>query len=153
MPIISLAKSRTKYEDNVQKYTPERIFLPHKEEPIDLEVGSPEYRIMTQVRDETHRFAVKYHRENRSRLFFNSALDNIQGLGPVRKKKLYEHFESLDKVREASLKEIQEVLRISPTLARSIMERIKSLSNPSEVNQRTPFDCALAQLLVYLNTP
>ncbi|MDF9867773.1 excinuclease ABC subunit C [Bacilli bacterium PM5-3] len=66
--------------------------------------------LLTRIQDEVHRYAITYHRKLRSKSMFSSVLDDVNGIGEVRKKKLLKHFESFKKMKEASLDEIKEVL-------------------------------------------
>lgn len=65
---------------------------------------------LTRVQDEVHRYAITYHRQLRSKSMFSSILDEVDGIGEVRKKKLLKHFESYKKMKEASLEEIEKVI-------------------------------------------
>jgi excinuclease ABC subunit C len=73
------------------------------------------------VRDEAHRFAVAHHRERRSKAMTSSALDNIPGLGEVRRKALLRHFGSLRRLREATIDEVLEVEGIGPRTAELVI--------------------------------
>src|SRR5215471_12843956 len=81
-----------------------------EEEPIVLERRSPVLRLIQQIRDESHRFAITFHRERRGRRHLSSELAEIQGIGARTTQKLLTHFGSLTKVRNASVKELREVL-------------------------------------------
>ena len=94
IPIIGLAKRL------------EEIFLPGKKIPIILPVNSAALFLLQRIRDEAHRFAVKFHRHLRSKGSLSSVLDEIGGVGPAKKKLLLQKFGSAAKVRTASLTEI-----------------------------------------------
>jgi excinuclease ABC subunit C len=81
-----------------------------EEEPIVLERRSPVLRLIQQIRDESHRFAITFHRERRGRRHLSSELTEIQGIGSRTTQKLLSHFGSLTKVRKASVEELREVL-------------------------------------------
>ncbi|MEW6048077.1 MAG: excinuclease ABC subunit UvrC, partial [Bacillota bacterium] len=98
----------------------EQIFVEDEPDPIELSRDSYALHLLQQVRDEAHRFAVGYHRQLREKRAVHSALDDIPGVGPKRKKQLIEHFGSLKRVREATLEELLAV----PGLPRSVAERI-----------------------------
>ncbi|MFZ3091919.1 MAG: excinuclease ABC subunit C, partial [Nitrospirota bacterium] len=66
----------------------ERIFLPDREEPIELLHSSPVTLLLQRIRDESHRFAITYHRKLMNKRMFISALDDIKGIGPAKKRKL-----------------------------------------------------------------
>jgi excinuclease ABC subunit C len=76
--------------------------------------------LLQRVRDEAHRFAITFHRQRRSKAMTASVLDEIPGLGQVRRKALLRHFGSVKALKEASLQQIQEVPGIGPALADTI---------------------------------
>lgn len=112
MPIIGLAKER------------EEIFLPHRSQPLVLPATSVALKLLQRVRDEAHRFALGYHHNIRNRRAFASALDDISGIGPRRKRNLIRRFGSVEGIRRASLEELSAAKGISPTLARKIKEHL-----------------------------
>ena len=122
--IIGLAKMRTKsdaFEEEVQ-HSSERVFLPGRKNPIVLARNSTALFLLQRIRDEAHRFAITYHRQLRSKEQFQSALENIPGVGPVTRKALLRHFGSLKKIKAATIMELQEVPGISQKLAETIFE-------------------------------
>ena len=89
----------------------EIIYIAGREEdPIVLEKRSPVLRLIQQIRDESHRFAITFHRERRSRRHLNSELVEIPGIGPKTVQKLLTRFGSLSKVRDASAQELMSVV-------------------------------------------
>ena len=97
----------------------EELFVPWDDEgPIVLPSGSASLYLVKHVRDESHRFAITYHRELRSKGMVASILDDVPGLGPKRKKLLLKEFGSVKKMREASLEEIEAV----PGIPRKVAE-------------------------------
>lgn len=83
------------------------IIYKNREYPLDPD--SRIYKLVYQVQEEAHRFAVNYHRSLHKKSAFRSELDNIQGIGPKRKQNLMRHFKSLDKIKTASVEELAEV--------------------------------------------
>jgi excinuclease ABC subunit C len=81
-----------------------------EEEPIVLERRSPVLRLIQQVRDESHRFAITFHRERRGRRHLSSELTDIEGIGVRTRQKLLTHFGSLGKIRNASVEDLRQVL-------------------------------------------
>src|SRR5213593_1044114 len=81
-----------------------------EEEPIVLERRSPVLRLIQQIRDESHRFAITFHRERRGRRHLNSELTEIAGVGARTRQKLLTHFGSLTKVKEATVEDLQSVV-------------------------------------------
>ena len=97
----------------------EELFVPWNEEgPIVLPSGSPSLYLVKHVRDESHRFAITFHRELRSKGMVASILDDVPGLGPKRKKALMAHFGSVKRMREATLEELAAV----PGVPRQVAE-------------------------------
>ena len=87
----------------------EELFVPwNGNEPVVLPSGSESLYLVKQVRDEAHRFAITYHRQLRQKGMTKSILDEVAGLGPVRKKAILKHFKTFKKLCQASLEEIQE---------------------------------------------
>lgn len=105
----------------------EELWLPGWDEPVTLPDGSPSLYLVKRVRDEAHRFAIEYHRELRGRAMTASALDDIPGVGPKRKKALLKHFGSLKKLRAASAEEIAAV----PGVPREVADEIVRVVRPS----------------------
>lgn len=87
-------------------------------------MDSPGLLLLRKIRDEAHRFALTYHRNLRGRAVRGSALDDIPGVGPKRKKDLLKHFGSVKKIREAAVEELQEVPGISSKLAAEIYQHL-----------------------------
>ncbi|MCA8971470.1 MAG: excinuclease ABC subunit UvrC [Planctomycetes bacterium] len=96
----------------------ERVFRPGRALPVALVPGSPAFSVLTRARDEAHRFAVGYHRKVREKI--GSELDEIEGLGPRRRRDLLRHFGSLAAIRTASLDELVRV----PGLPRGVAEAV-----------------------------
>src|SRR5207253_5277421 len=89
----------------------EIIFIAgREEEPIVLERRSPVLRVIQQIRDESHRFAITFHRERRGKRHLSSELSEISGVGARTTQNLLTHFGSLTKVRNASIDELRAVL-------------------------------------------
>ncbi len=114
IPIVSLAKRE------------EEIFLPFHSESILLRVGSPEFRLVTGIRDEAHRFAITFHRQLREKRIHKSELDDIPGVGDSRKRSLLRHFGSLKKLKEAELADIIAAPGIPANVAEAIYAALHS---------------------------
>lgn len=87
-----------------------RALLNENLEEIPLDKEEPLFFLLTHMQDEVHRFAISYHRKLRSKGMTKSILDEINGIGPKRKKELLKHFKSMKKIKEASVQELCEVL-------------------------------------------
>ncbi len=103
----------------------EEIFIPGKSEPLLLSHSSPALHLLQRVRDEAHRFAVSYHRKLRSRRLTHSMLDDIPGVGPVRRQSLLQHFGSLEKIKNANISQLKGVEGISAKTARKIYDYLR----------------------------
>ncbi|MEG1503202.1 MAG: excinuclease ABC subunit UvrC [Enterococcus sp.] len=101
IPIAGLAKN-DKHKTSELLYGPELSVVP-------LERNSQEFFLLQRIQDEVHRFAITFHRQLRSKNSFASKLDNIDGLGPKRKKLLLKEFKSLKNIQEASIEELQKI--------------------------------------------
>jgi excinuclease ABC subunit C len=110
IPMVSLAKQN------------EEVFIPGDPRPVYIDKDSPALHILQRARDEAHRFAVSYHRKLRHKEAITSALDNIPGIGPRRKKALLKKFGSIEAIREASSEELSQTEGITLALARKVKE-------------------------------
>ncbi len=94
VPVISLAKRL------------EEVFVEGRQESILLEHHSPELQLLQQIRDEAHRFAITYHRSLRGKRNMESILEHIEGVGPKRRKILWQTYASLEDMKNASIEEL-----------------------------------------------
>jgi len=98
----------------------EEVWIPGQEFPVILPRTSEGLYLLQRVRDEAHRFAIAFHRQRRSKAMTASALDDIPGLGDVRRKALLRHFGSVKRLKEASVEQIREVPGIGAALGATI---------------------------------
>ena len=91
LPVVGLAKRL------------EEIYFPEQSEPLVLPKSSPALKLLMQARDEAHRFALTFHRQKREKRMVFSTLDQIPGIGPIRRQRLLQLFGSVAAIREASL--------------------------------------------------
>lgn len=108
--VVSLAKRQ------------EEIFLPGESQPLETDAEQPGVQLLRRLRDEAHRFAVSFHRQQRSDKLKRSRLDEIPGLGHHRQKQLLGHFRSVDYIRQATPTQLAEVAGIGPRLAQEIYD-------------------------------
>lgn len=94
------------------------LYYNNVEIPIDRH--SEGFKLITRVQDEAHRFAIEYHRSLRSKKQVSSVLDEIEGIGPARRKALMKHFLDIDKIRNANVSELMEVDGITENVAQNI---------------------------------
>jgi excinuclease ABC subunit C len=102
----------------------EEVYVPGRSVPLEIESDSPASRLLQRVRDEAHRFAIDFHRARRDRAMTHSLLDELRGVGPVRKRALLSHFGSPDRVVGATREEIAAVPGIPSKLARDIHHQL-----------------------------
>ena len=105
----------------------EEVFVPWDDTPIVLPSGSASLYLIKQVRDESHRFAITFHRELRGKAMTVSVLDEVPGVGPTRKKAIMKRFGSMKRLRAASEAEIAEVPGVPAEVARSVFESLRAL--------------------------
>ncbi len=127
----------------------EELFVPWQDTgPVVLPGGSASLYLVKQVRDEAHRFAITFHRELRGKGMTASILDEVAGLGPVRKKALFKHFKSFKNIRAATVEELQEVPGIPDEVAEEIRRIIDQyetkLPNENAGEDAAPLDVEYA---------
>ncbi len=108
--VCSLAKQR------------EEVFVPGAKEPLDSDAEQLGVQLLRRLRDEAHRFAVSFHRQQRGERMKRSRLSDIPGLGPKRIKELLAHFRSLDAIQLASPEALAQAPGLGPALARVVWE-------------------------------
>lgn len=110
----------------------EELFVPWQEEgPVVLPSGSPSLYLVKQVRDESHRFAITFHRELRRKAMTTSILDEVIGLGPKRKKKLLKYFGSFSALRSANLEEILQAGVVPEQVGRDVYDLLQEYATIS----------------------
>lgn len=96
------------------------LYYNNQELPIDR--NSEGFHLITRIQDETHRFAIEYHRSLRGKSQVRSILDDIEGIGPTRRKALIKYFQSFEKMKEATVEEITKVPSMNEKVARQVYE-------------------------------
>ena len=107
-PVIGLAKQF------------ELIFVEGTSEPVELPRNSQALYLMQRIRDEAHRFAITYHRKLRGKRNLVSVLDHVEGIGPTRRKALWAHFGTLDKIKAATVEELAAVKGMNRSAAQAV---------------------------------
>ena len=115
----------------------EEVWLPTQEDPVILPRTSEGLYLLQRVRDEAHRFAITHHRSRRSRSMVESLLDDVPGLGEVRRKSVIKRFGSLKKLRAATVEEIAEVPGIGLRTAEAISGALAESRPRVSVNTAT----------------
>lgn len=119
----------------------EELFVPWQEEgPVVLPSGSPSLYLVKQVRDESHRFAITFHRELRRKAMTTSILDEVIGLGPKRKKKLLKYFGSFSALRSASLEEILQAGVVPEQVGRDVYDLLQEYATISSKASKQVID-------------
>ncbi|GAA3672601.1 excinuclease ABC subunit UvrC [Yimella sp. RIT 621] len=125
IPVVGLAKRL------------EEVWVEGDDFPVILPRTSEGLYLLQRVRDEAHRFAISFHRQRRSKSMTVSALDEIPGLGEVKRKALLKKFGSVKKIRAATTAEIEQVEGIGPRLAEAISSRLRQDESAPSVNVTT----------------
>jgi excinuclease ABC subunit C len=102
----------------------EEVFVPGQSEPIVLSRHNPGLQLLQRVRDEAHRFALGFHRQRRESRGFESIFDDIEGVGPARRRALLNHFGSVEQIVAATPEELEGVPGVPPKTARRIYEQL-----------------------------
>jgi excinuclease ABC subunit C len=103
----------------------EEVFVPGRPDPILLPEHSPGLQLLQRIRDEAHRFAVTFHRQRRDAAARESVFDQIEGVGPARRRALLRHFGSAERVLAATEEELEAVPGVPAKTARSIYSQLR----------------------------
>jgi len=115
----------------------EEVWLPGQEDPVILPRTSEGLYLLQRIRDEAHRFAITHHRSRRSKSMVESLLDDVPGLGEVRRKSLLKRFGSLKRLRAATVEEIAEVPGIGTRTAEAIVAALAEQRGRTAVSVNT----------------
>ncbi|NLB90386.1 MAG: excinuclease ABC subunit UvrC [Clostridiales bacterium] len=100
----------------------DEIYLPRRKEPISLPKNSPALHLIQRIRDEAHRFAITHHRGLRGKSSIQSRLEEIEGIGPARRKALLLHFKSIQNIQEATIEELESVQGMNKLVAQRVFQ-------------------------------
>lgn len=103
----------------------ELVFVPGRDDPIELPRNSPALFLLQRVRDEVHRFAITYHREIRGRAAKMSVLDEIPGIGPTRRRELLKFFGSVEKMKRATVEDLAQAPGMNKAAAQAVYDHLK----------------------------
>ncbi|MHA1511914.1 MAG: helix-hairpin-helix domain-containing protein, partial [Promethearchaeota archaeon] len=131
VPHIGLTKPEGRSEIN----KPPKIIIPELQDYIELPLKSESLHILQALRDESHRFAINYHRLLRKKRQKKSELDDISGIGPARKRKLLTFFGSVKEIRKASEEQIADI--VGSSLAKVIFEYFQQKSEKISRKKKT----------------
>jgi len=118
LPSVGIAKGEER------KPGRETLFVHGRSEPLELAMDHPGFHLIQAIRDEAHRFALVGHRARRAQARGKSALEDIPGVGPARRRALLAHFGGLDGVKAATIEDLCRVKGVSRTLAAEIHRRL-----------------------------
>lgn len=118
LPSVGIAKGEAR------KPGLETLFVHGRDEPLELAMDDAGFQLIQAIRDEAHRFAIAGHRARRARARGKSALEDIVGIGPTRRKSLLAHFGGLEGVKSATVEDLCRVPGINRTLAESIYKQL-----------------------------
>jgi excinuclease ABC subunit C len=102
----------------------EEVFVPGRPDPVRLDPHSPGLQLLQRIRDEAHRFALGFHRQRREARGFESIFDDLQGVGPARRRALLRHFGSVEGVLAATQEELEGVPGLPPRTARAVYAQL-----------------------------
>ena len=115
----------------------EEVWLPNSSEPIIFPRHSEALYLLQKIRDEAHRFAINVHRSKRSKVMLESLLDEVVGLGEIRRKSLLTHFGSVTALKAATVEELAVVPGIGKKMAKTIIDQINSQDLPLNIDMQT----------------
>jgi len=115
----------------------EEVYLPYQDRPVRIPRSSEALYLLQQVRDEAHRFAITYHRQLRGKRMTRSVLDDVAGLGPVRRKRLLEELGTQKALRSAPVEELLALSWLPDDVGRAVYERLHA-PPPSAKRATTP---------------
>ena len=124
-PVIGLAKPRTVRRKG-DRDAVDKVILRGDPEPVILRHDDPSLRLLQHLRDEAHSTAVGFHRKQRSKSKLHSALEDIEGIGPTRRKSLLKHFGSMTAIRQASVEQLAEVEGFGPAAAQRVWDAMRA---------------------------
>ncbi|MBC8137505.1 MAG: excinuclease ABC subunit UvrC [Fibrella sp.] len=104
----------------------ELVFVPGRAEPIELPRNSPALFLLQRVRDEVHRFAITYHRNVRGRAANMSVLDEIPGIGPLRRRNLLKYFGSVERMKNAGVEDLAKAPGMSKPAAQAVYDHLRA---------------------------
>lgn len=124
IPVVSLAKQF------------EEVFVPGRNESIRLPRQSEALYLLQRIRDESHRFAITFHRQLRDKRMTRSALDGIEGLGPARKKRLTKEFGGVNAVKRAELADLKKLTWLPDEVAENVFRALHRVDGPGGGSRR-----------------
>jgi excinuclease ABC subunit C len=137
LPVIAMAKGGDRKGRN------DMIFIPEHSEPIPLLPDSPVRYLLQRVRDETHRFTIQFHRKRRGKGHLRSILEEVEGIGPARRRSLLRYFGGIDQIREADIEQLSGIPHMNKALALLVKEKIMENLPPSKSESVAPTETTI----------
>jgi len=125
----------------------EEVWLPDVEDPVIMSRTSEGLYLLQRLRDEAHRFAITHHRSRRSKSMVESVLDDVQGLGEVRRKTLMKHFGSLRKLRQATVDEVAGLPGFGRRTAESVVAAVNAAATKADTGRAPAVNTATGEIL------
>jgi excinuclease ABC subunit C len=125
----------------------EEVWLPDTEDPVIMSRTSEGLYLLQRLRDEAHRFAITHHRSRRSKSMVESLLDDVAGLGEVRRKTLLRHFGSLKKLRQATVDEVAGLPGFGRRTAESVVQAVNAAATSAESGRAPAINTATGEIL------
>jgi excinuclease ABC subunit C len=119
-PVVGLAKATVQEGREVR----DRLFFPGRKNPRFLPANAPGWLLLLRLRDEAHRFAITYHRKSARKEMLNSVLNEIPGIGPVRRQRLFQKYSDLEALKKASVEELAAIPGFNRKAAEQLREWI-----------------------------
>jgi excinuclease ABC subunit C len=135
IPVVGLAKRL------------EEVWVPDEEDPVIFSRTSEGLYLLQRLRDEAHRFAITHHRNRRSKSMVESVLDEVPGLGEVRRRTLLRHFGSLKKLRQATIDEVAELPGFGRRTAESVVLAVNAAATTAETGRAPSVNTATGEIL------
>lgn len=126
--IAAIAKAKSLKSRKAPSFSTEqldRIFIPGRRSPIPLEPFQPSTHLLQRIRDEVHRYAITFHKKLRTKRTLRSPLEDIKGIGKIRRLLLLKHFSGIDAIRKASIDEIASIKGINVKTAELIKKSLR----------------------------
>ncbi|MFB6722828.1 excinuclease ABC subunit UvrC [Kribbella sp. NPDC056345] len=125
----------------------EEVWIPDEEDPVIFSRTSEGLYLLQRLRDEAHRFAITHHRNRRSKTMVESVLDDVPGLGEVRRKTLLRHFGSLKKLRQATIDDVAELPGFGRRTAESVVLAVNAAATTAESGRAPSVNTATGEIL------
>ncbi|MGQ9920106.1 MAG: excinuclease ABC subunit UvrC [Desulfobacca sp.] len=128
LPVIGLAKAGTLTGGRAVR---DRLYLPGRKNPLFLPANSPGLLLLMHLRDEAHRLAIGFHRRKARQASMDSLLHHIPGLGPIRRRRLWRHFATIEALKQASVPELCQAAKLPRAVAERLLAALHGAPAPS----------------------